>query len=98
MHSKPDEPMRIGQISIERQRLPTLSDTFGSAVCPNLNRAKEHMSSGMVRYPQQHVVERLLRGPEMSRSVVGHERRADRQIDVSCINCCFNIFGIEHHS
>src|SRR5436190_4899724 len=49
--SKPDEPMRISQIPIEGQRLLTFSDTLGSAVCPDLNRAKEHMSSGVVRHP-----------------------------------------------
>ena len=48
MLAEPDERMRLGQIPIQRQRLPTFSDTLGSAVCPNLNSAEKHVGSGMV--------------------------------------------------
>src|SRR5215213_5918028 len=98
MLPKPDEPMRIGQIPVECQRLPTFRDTVGGAVCPNLNRAEKHVSSGMVRRPQQHIVQRLLRGPDMRRPVIGHGGRIDCQIDVSRGNGSFNMVRIKRKS
>jgi hypothetical protein len=49
----------------------------------------------MVRRPQQDIVQRLVRRPEMRRSVLCHGRRAHRKIDVSRSNRRLDIVGIE---
>src|SRR5262249_50719532 len=95
MLPKPNEPMRLGQIPIQRQGLSTLGDTLGSAVCPNLNDAEIHVGSGMIGRTKQHAVQRGLRGIKMRKSVIGHKGRAHRHIDLSCANRCFDIDRVE---
>ena len=63
--AKSDEPMCIGHVSIERQRLPALGDTIGDAVGLNLNCAEQHVGSGMVWRTKQHAVQGGLRGLKM---------------------------------
>ena len=72
MLSKADARVRVGQISVQRKSPFTVGNALRRAACKHSDKAKNHVSFGMVGRYSKHLDYGPLGGRKMRSSIISH--------------------------